>query len=285
MFERLKTYLPERLRPKRVTVPVVRLFGPIGLATPLRSGLSLAAVTHALERAFSIKKAPAVVLLINSPGGSPVQSRLIFARIRALAEEHEKPVIAFTEDVAASGGYMIALAADEIIADETSIVGSIGVIYAAFGFDRLIEKIGVDRRVHTAGERKLSLDPFQPERPADVTRLKAIQRDIHETFIDMVRDRRGKLLRGTDRELYSGEFWSGKRALELGLIDRLGDPGTILRERFGEHMRMKLISTERSLWRRRIGVGGLAGMFDRPALADEIVSAVEARALWARYGL
>ena len=295
MLEGLLHHLPERLRPRRVTVPVVRLAGPIGMATPLRPGISLASVATALERAFSMKKAPAVVLLINSPGGSPVQSRLIHARIRTLAEEKRKPVLAFAEDVAASGGYMIALAADEIIADETSIVGSIGVLYASFGLDRLIERIGIDRRVHTAGERKLALDPFQPERPADVARLKALQRDIHETFIDMVRDRRGQLLRGTDRELFSGEFWSGKRALELGIIDRLGDARTILRERFGENVHMKPVSTERGWWRRRGGVGaggvgaggvGAGGALARPGrFADDIVSALEARALWARFGL
>jgi len=226
-------------------------------------------------------------LLINSPGGSAVQSHLIFKRVRALAEEKEIPVVAFLEDVGASGAYMIACAADEIVADVSSIVGSIGVVAGSFGFNRLLDKIGVDRRLHTSGERKAMLDPFRPENPDDVQRLEAIQKEIHEMFIALVKDRRGPKLSGPESDLFSGEFWTGHKALELGLIDRLGDLRSVLRERFGDKVVMPLISAERGLFGRRIP--GTAPMMDSewnpPGLAEAVLSALEARALWARYGL
>ena len=192
-------------------MPVVRLTGVIGFSTPLRPGLSLAGIARTLDRAFAIRSAAAVALVINSPGGSPVQSHLIFRRIRELAEEHKRQVIAFVEDAGASGGYMIACAGDEIIADPHSIVGSIGVVGGSFGFDKLIAKIGVERRLYTSGEHKAMLDPFLPENPDDVERLKKLQREIHEDFIALVKSRRGGKLNGPENDLFSGEYWTGQR--------------------------------------------------------------------------
>jgi serine protease SohB len=229
-----------------------------------------------------------VALVINSPGGSAVQSHLIFKRIRDLADEHDRPVIAFVEDVAASGGYMIACAADEIVCDPSSIVGSIGVVGSSFGFPRLMEKLGVERRLYTAGERKAMLDPFLPEKPDDVARLKEIQKDVHESFIALVKERRGSALAGPEKTLFSGEYWAGASARELGLVDRLGDLRATLRERFGDKVMTPVISAERGLFGRRLpGIGrtDVDLLWQRPGFAAEIVSALEARALWARYGL
>ena len=189
--EKLQVLLPRRFRTQYPVVSALRLSGAIGAVMPLRAGLSIAAVAPTLERAFSVPGAKAVAVVVNSPGGSAAQSHLIFRRIRALAEEKKLPVLVFVEDAAASGGYMIACAGDEIFADPSSIVGSIGVVSASFGFDRLIERFGVERRVHTAGENKAMLDPFQPENPKDVERLKRLQRRIHEVFVDLVTSRRG----------------------------------------------------------------------------------------------
>jgi signal peptide peptidase SppA len=198
------------------TVPVLRLTGPIGMATPLRPGLSLAAVAGPLEKAFKASKLPSVAILINSPGGSPVQSHLIYKRIRQLAGEHGKRVYVFCEDVAASGGYFLAIAGDEIYADPSSIVGSIGVVSASFGFDKAIEKLGIDRRVYTAGTAKAILDPFKPEKDEDIARLRAIQKDVHDVFIGLVKERRGTRLAGAEVELFSGAFWAGGKALSSG---------------------------------------------------------------------
>ncbi len=219
-IRRIASFLLGREFTAPVTIPVIRLAGAIGMATPLRPGLSLATLAAAIERAFDFDTAPAVALIINSPGGSPVQSRLIVGRIRALAEERNKKVYVFIEDVAASGGYLLALAGDEINADASSIVGSIGVITAGFGLDKAIARLGIDRRVYTAGEFKMSLDPFQPEKPDEVARLKALQRDIHADFIALVKARRGDRLKGGD-ELFTGEIWSGNGALATGLVDGL----------------------------------------------------------------
>src|SRR3954454_21195501 len=196
----LRPVLPRRFRADIPVVPVVRLTGVIGFSTPLRPGLTLASVAKPLERAFAWPRARAVALLINSPGGSAAQPHLVFQRIRQLAAEKERPVITFVEDVAASGGYMIACAADELVADPSSIVGSIGVIGASFGFARLIDKIGIERRIYTSGTNKAMLDPFLPENPDHVARLKAIQEDIHASFIDLVKSRRGAKLNGADGE-------------------------------------------------------------------------------------
>jgi signal peptide peptidase SppA len=281
---------PSRLFSRRKTIPVVRLSGAIGAAAPLRQGLSIAGCATPLERAFAMKSAPAVVLQINSPGGSPVQSRLIYERIRALAAEHDKKVYAFAEDVAASGGYMIACAADEIYADGSSLIGSIGVISSGFGFVHLIHKLGVERRVYTAGENKFQLDPFRPEKPEEIKRLKRIQEIVHEDFIALVKESRGGRLSASDNSLFTGEFWSGRQALELGLIDGIMDLRTKMRALYGDDVRLKLISTERGLFRRKSGVGvSFSGAgFDvsfAKGLADDLISALEERAIWARFGL
>jgi signal peptide peptidase SppA len=284
LLEKLRGLLPASWHESHPLVPVLRLNGPIGMVTPLRPGLSLATLAGPLERAFKIKRAAAVAISINSPGGAPVQSHLIFKRIRDLAEEHGKPVFVFIEDVGASGGYMIALAGDEIVVDPSSIVGSIGVVAATFGFDKAIEKLGIDRRVYTAGDRKVTLDSFQPEKPEDVKRVKALQKDIHAQFIDMVKSRRGKALNGSDRLLFSGEFWAGGKAVELGLADRLGDLRGVLRERYGDKVRLVPIPTKRGGLLGRLRLSADTGAV-LPPLADDFISAIETRALWSRYGL
>lgn len=290
-FARLTSWLPGKMQPPGPVVPVLRFSGPIGVATPLRPGLSLATTASAIQRAFSLRGAKAVAIQINSPGGSPVQSTLIFNRIRELADEKKLPVYVFAEDVAASGGYLLALAGDEIYADPSSILGSIGVISAGFGFDKAIEKIGVERRVHTSGKYKMTLDSFKPENPDDVKRIKAIQGDIHKNFIDLVKERRGERIAEAGDDLFTGEFWSGTKAVELGLIDGLADIRSKMREKFGKRVRMRLVSPERTLFRRRVtgvdavGAAELAQIdFSAPGLAEQVISAIEARALWSRFG-
>src|SRR5689334_14731381 len=234
--------VPRRFRSDIPVVPVVRLTGVIGFSTPLRPGLTLASVAKPLERAFAWPRARAVALLINSPGGSAVQSHLVFQRIRQLSAEKERPVIAFVEDVAASGGYMIACAADEIFADPSSIVGSIGVIGATFGFTKLIEKIGIERRIYTSGVNKAMLDPFLPENPEHVARLRAIQQEIHGSFIKLVKSRRAAKLNGADDDLFTGEYWAAERGMDLGLVDRIGDMRSTLRERYGDKVETPLVA-------------------------------------------
>ena len=286
LSRRARGFLPRKWRSDAPVVPVVRLSGPIGMTSPFSRSMSLASTAQALEKAFGMKDAPAVALLINSPGGSPVQSHLIFRRIRALAEEKEKHVFAFVEDAAASGGYMIACAADEIFADPCSIVGSIGVVTAGFGFDKAIEKLGVERRVFTAGERKVTLDPFRPTRPEDVERLDVLLKELHTVFVDLVRSRRGDALPADDETLFSGEFWLGTQAAGLGLVDGLGDVRSILKARYGEDVRMPLVQGASSFLLRRPGGFGaaLAGTLAAQA-ADGAMAAVEERALWSRLGL
>src|SRR5690349_22895179 len=223
LIDRGMAMLPARFRRGVAVVPVVRLAGVIGAVTPLRQGMTLAGVAKMLERAFSFKNAKAVALLINSPGGSPVQSRQIYLRIRQLAEEKKLPVLVFVEDVAASGGYMIACAGDEIFCDPSSILGSIGVVGGSFGFQELIKKIGVERRLYTAGSHKAMLDPFLPEDPEDVARVKALQREIHAIFIALVKQSRGARLKGADDMLFTGEYWAGETSVSLGLADGIGD--------------------------------------------------------------
>lgn len=283
-------FLPSSLISAGPLVPVLRFGGTIGMVTPLRPGISLATTASAISRAFAMKGAQAVAVQINSPGGSAVQSTLIYKRIRALAEEKGLPVYVFCEDVAASGGYLIALAGDEIYADASSIIGSIGVVSAGFGFDKLIEKMGVDRRVYTAGKRKVSLDPFQPEKEEDVKRLKELQDDVQESFTGLVKERRGKRIEKAGDDLFSGEYWSGKRALELGLIDGISDLRTKMREMLGKNVRLKLVTTRRSLFSRLRGAFVAAPAteetgFASPSFADDLLSALEARAVWSRYGL
>lgn len=288
----LKAVLPKAWTAEGTLIPVIRLSGTIGMATPLRQGLTIGTLSGVIERAFSFKDSPAVAILVNSPGGSPVQSRFIYQRIRAKAQEEAKKVFVFAEDVAASGGYILALAGDEIYADASSILGSIGVISAGFGLHEAIGRVGVERRVYTAGEKKMTLDPFQPEDPDDVERLKRIQKIVHQDFIDLVRERRGSKIEAAGDQLFTGEFWTGRQALDLGLVDGLGDVRSRMRALYGEDVRLRLISPERGLFlRRQRGVGVAEGGSLEPAAAitrgwaDELVSAIEERALWARFGL
>src|SRR5258708_6688829 len=252
----LRPLVPKRFRGDIPVVPVVRLSGVIGFSTPLKPGVTLAGLARPLEKAFGMRNARAVALIVNSPGGSPVQSHLIYRRIRALSGEKKLPVIAFVEDVGASGGYMVACAAQEIICDVSSIVGSIGVVGGSFGFPKLMERLGIERRLYTAGEHQASLDPFLPEDPDDVERLKALQHEIHQGFIDLVKQSRGVRLKGPEKTLFSGEYWSGTKAIELGLADAVGDLRATLRTRFGDKVMTPLISAERNLFGRvRPGIG------------------------------
>jgi signal peptide peptidase SppA len=286
VIDQFARLVPRRFRADVPVVPVVRMIGAIGIVTPLRPGLLLSTIARSLDRAFETPRARAVALVINSPGGSPSQSHLIFRRIRQLAEEKRIPVLAFVEDVGASGGYMLACAADEIVCDQFSIVGSVGVVGGTFGFPKLMEKLGVERRLYTAGDRKAMLDPFLPEKPEDVKRIKAIQQDIHQHFIELVKSRRGTKLQGSDKTLFSGEFWTAQKAIELGLVDHIGDLRSILRERYGQKVHTPLISAQRSLFGRRLpGVDLANAIMSHPGLADELISSIEARALWGRYGL
>lgn len=271
-------------------VPVLRFSGPIGMSTPLRPGLSIGHAAAAIERAFELSKTPAVAIVINSPGGSAVQSSLIFRRIRQLAEEKKKRVYVFCEDVAASGGYYLAVAGDEIYADASSIVGSIGVIFAGFGFEKAIEKLGVERRVYTAGVNKDTLDPFRPARPEDIERIKSMQSDVHDAFIGIVKERRAGKLSGPDHELFSGAFWSGPKALEFGLIDGISDVRSKMRELFGEKVRLKAVPLEKGGLLGRLRRASSVASYEeltssRLAFADDLISAIEARAMWSRFGL
>ena len=256
-------------------IPVVRLHGVI--AADQRPGrLNIAGVAPLLKRAFAFKAAPVVAVIVNSPGGSPVQSRLIAKRIRDHADEHGKHVIVFVEDAAASGGYFIATAGDEIIADPSSIVGSIGVIMAGFGFVEALDKLGIERRVHTAGKNKSTLDPFLPQKEEDVSRIKTLELDIHNVFIEWVKMRRGAKLTRPDDELFTGEFWSATRGLSLGLIDSIGDLHQTLRDRYGKDIQLRVIEPKRGLF----GLSSLGF-----SMTSDAVAALEDRTLWSRIGL
>jgi signal peptide peptidase SppA len=289
LVDRLMDYVPARLRRGAAVVPVVRLSGVIGAVTPLRPGMSLSGVAKTLERAFATKNAKAVALVINSPGGSPVQSRQIYLRIRQLAAEKKLPVLVFVEDVAASGGYMIACAGDEIFCDPSSILGSIGVVGGSFGFQDLIRKIGVERRLYTAGAHKAMLDPFLPENPDDVARVKALQREIHAIFIALVKGSRGVRLKGDDDVLFTGEYWAGETSVTLGLADAIGDLRSTLRARFGDKVLMPVIAPATGmlsglLGRKSAGAGALSQLEGVAGLPDELISALETRAIWAKFG-
>ncbi|MGA7807462.1 S49 family peptidase [Bradyrhizobium sp.] len=286
LIDRCAEWLPARFRRGTAVVPVVRLSGVIGAVTPLRPGMTLAAIARTLERAFATRNAKAVALLINSPGGSPVQSRQIYLRIRQLAEEKNLPVLVFVEDVAASGGYMLACAGDEIFCDPSSILGSIGVVGGSFGLTELIRKVGVERRLYTAGEHKAMLDPFLPEDPDDVARLKAIQREIHTIFIALVKKSRGARLKGAEDVLFTGEYWAGETSVSLGLADGIGDLRSTLRARYGEKVLTPVIAPATGLLsglfgRRSAGAGMLASL---EGLPEDVISALESRAIWARFG-
>jgi signal peptide peptidase SppA len=271
----------ERFRNPPPQVAVLRLDGLIGGRGP--RSLSLRRFAGALERAFGLRNLKAVALAINSPGGSPAQSSLLFRRIRQLAQEKDVPVIAFAEDVAASGGYWLALAADEIFAEDTSLVGSIGVITASFGFAEVLRKLGVQRRLYTAGENKSLLDPFLAEDPKGVERLTALQRDMHDVFKDMVRARRGARLKVEEGIVFSGEVFTGKRALELGLVDGIGDLRGVMRQRYGETVRLRVVEPERL--RLLLPRFGLPRRPDIGDIAADLLARLEERLIWARFGL
>jgi signal peptide peptidase SppA len=277
-LERLPLMPWRRVEP---VVAVLRFEGVIGLRG--RRGLSLRRYGGALERAFKLRGVRAVALAVNSPGGSPAQSALLYRRIRQLATETSVPVLAFAEDVAASGGYWLALAADEIYAEDTSLLGSIGVVTAGFGFASVLGRLGIERRLYTAGEDKSLLDPFLPEEPRDVARLRTLQQDLHESFKELVRQRRGAKLKGEEAQLFGGEVFTGRRALSLGLIDGIGDVRGIARQLFGDRVRLRVIEPERRrsllarlAWRRRTDLGDMAG---------DLLARVEERLIWARLGL
>ncbi len=277
MFKAILRKLTFRKTP--ALIHVVRLEGALAAGKSVRGGnLNLRAVEPALQKAFR-KGVTAVALEINSPGGSPVQSALIGNRIQSLSKQFKVPVYVFCEDVAASGGYWLACAGDEIYADENSIIGSIGVISMGFGFPKLLQKIGVESRVHTAGESKSTNNPFKPEKPEDVAKLKSILGEMHESFKAMVRTRRGDRLKGRDKELFTGAYWTGKAALALGLIDGLGHMEAIMKQKFGDKVVLKLIPITSGGILRRIGLA------ETSDVGRQALEALESRALWQRFGL
>lgn len=276
----LSRFIPLRFRKSVPVVNHVVLHGAIGIGGPMRPALTIKSLNDLLERAFRRKGLAAVAITVNSPGGSPVQSALIHARIRELAAAHKVPVLVFCEDVAASGGYWLACAGDEIYADESSVIGSIGVISASFGFVDALSKLGIERRVHTAGESKSMLDPFQPERAEDVARLRGIQTEVHQSFKALVKSRRGARLKEADEELFSGAFWTGRQALAKGLIDGLGHLHHTLRAKFGEKLVIKTISPAPGWGLKRLGFR--AQVTDLP---ETLCETLETRALWSRFGL
>ena len=262
---------------KKKIISHIKLTGVIGNAGKFKQGIDFSGQEEIIEKAFSLKKAKCVAISINSPGGSPVQSHLIYNFIRSLAKKNKKKVIVFAEDVAASGGYLIACAGDEIFANSSSIIGSIGVIYSSFGFTELIKKIGVERRVHTAGKNKSTLDPFLEEKNEDIERLKKIQLDLHQDFINVVENSRGSKLQKKEIELFSGEFWSGKKAQQLGLIDGIGDANQILKEKYGEDIIIKKFEKSKSWLSRKLSTSN-----DQ---LDKLANILDERSVWQRYGL
>ena len=262
---------------KKKIVPHLRLSGVIGNVGKFKQGIDFAGQEEIIKKAFSYKKASAVAVTVNSPGGSPVQSHLIYKFIREQAKKNNKKVIVFAEDVAASGGYLIACAGDEIYANSSSIIGSIGVIYSSFGFKELIKKVGIERRVHTAGKNKSTLDPFLEEKSEDIERLKNIQLDLHKDFIKVVEDSRGaKLDKKTSIELFSGEFWSGRKAKELGLVDDIGNADQVLKEKFGENVVVKKFEKSKSWLSKKLS--------SSETTMDQFINILEERSIWQRYG-
>ena len=264
---------------KKKIVPHVRLTGIIGSAGRFKQGMELANQRDILKKAFSVKKITHVAISINSPGGSPVQSHLIYSYIRQLAEKNKVKVIIFAEDVAASGGYFIACAGDEIFANSSSIIGSIGVISASFGFKDLIQKIGVERRVYTAGKNKSTLDPFVDEKAEDVQRLKNIQLELHADFIKIVQSSRGAKLKDPEKNnIFTGEFWTGKTSLKLGLIDGIGNADQILKEKFGDKVIIKNFEKPKGFIARK-----LSSSFQDPI--DKLANLIEEKSMWQKFGL
>ena len=264
---------------KKIVIPHIRLTGVIGSAGRFKQGIDLAGQQEIIKKAFSFKKAEIIAISINSPGGSPVQSHLIHDYIRQLAKKNKKKVVIFAEDVAASGGYLIACAGDEIYANSSSIIGSIGVISASFGFQDAIKKIGIQRRVYTAGKNKSTLDPFKEEKQEDIERIKKLQLELHSDFINLVKkSRRDKLVDPEKNNIFTGEFWSGSASLKLGLIDGIGNAEQILREKFGENISIKKLEKPKSFLAKK-----LSSSLD--SQVDNIANIIEERALWQKFGL
>ncbi len=264
---------------KKIIIPHLRLSGVIGYAGRFKQGIDFSGQQEIIKKAFSFKKAKSIAISINSPGGSPVQSHLIHDYIRQLAKKNKKKVIVFAEDVAASGGYLIACAGDEIYANSSSIVGSIGVISASFGFQDAIKKIGVQRRVYTAGKNKSTLDPFKEEKEEDIERIKKLQLELHSDFIEVVKKSRGAKLKDPEKNnTFTGEFWSGSASIKLGLIDGIGNAEQILREKFGEDIVIKKLEKQKSFIAKK-----LSSSID--SQIDNIASVIEERALWQKFGL
>jgi len=264
---------------KKKIIPHIRLTGVIGSAGRFKQGIDFSGQQEIIKKAFSFKKAKSIAISINSPGGSPVQSHLIHDYIRQLAKKNKKKVIVFAEDVAASGGYLIACAGDEIYANSSSIVGSIGVISASFGFQNAIKKIGVERRVYTAGKNKSTLDPFKEEKEEDIERIKKLQLELHSDFIEVVKKSRGAKLKDPEKNnTFTGEFWSGSASIKLGLIDGIGNAEQILREKFGEDIVIKKLEKQKSFIAKK-----LSSSIDNQI--DNIASVIEERALWQKFGL
>ncbi len=279
MIKRILKLIPPSWRRKTAIIHVVRLEGGIAAGRSLGGGnINGKGLEPTLRRAFR-KGISAVVLQINCPGGSPVQSALIANRILALSTETKVPVYAFCEDVAASGGYWLACAADEIYADENSIIGSIGVISMGFGFPEVLKKYGIERRVHTSGESKSTNDPFKPEKPEDVKKLKSMLSEMHESFKTWVRLRRIGKLKEIDKELFSGAYWTGRKSMDYGLIDGIGHMHDVMRRKFGERVEFLLVEQPKGWGLSRFGMGQMAD------LPDATLSALEERSLWQRFGL
>ena len=270
---------------KKKIIPVVHISGVIGNIGGLRNGVTISSVENLLEKAFKIKNVPAVAIIINSPGGSPVQSSLIYKRIRSLASKKKVKVIFFVEDVAASGGYYIACAGDEIYVDENSIIGSIGVIYASFGFEKLIKKYGIERRIFTTGKYKSILDSFQKQKLSDVKKLKSIQSEIFKNFKEVVLKSRGKKINIQNKNIFSGSFWAGKEAVKLGLVDGIGDLNTIMEKKFGEKIKYIPIKPKKSFLK---GVLSRSSYFkdlvDTKETISDMMEYMESRNIWGRYG-
>ena len=268
---------------KKTVIPHVRLTGVIGSAGKFKQGMDLAGQQEILKKAFSLKKIKHVAISINSPGGSPVQSHLIYSYIRQLADKKKIKVLIFAEDVAASGGYLISCAGDEIYANSSSIIGSIGVISASFGFKELIKKIGIERRVYSEGKNKGLLDQFLPEKKEDIDQIKTIQTDLHGQFINWVKKRRGKRLKAKDTELFNAGIWSGVKSKELGLIDGIGDYYTIMKSTFGEDIKFKDFSKKTS-WIKQRFFSSKINCYNETSVVNAFIDSVEEKIIWSKYG-
>ncbi|CAA14855.1 POSSIBLE PROTEASE SOHB (sohB) [Rickettsia prowazekii str. Madrid E] len=235
-------------------VAVLRLSGVIGKVSTMQSGLTLESLNELIEKTFKIKKLKALCLIINSPGGSPVQSELIAKRIRDLAKENKIKVYSFIEDMAASGGYWLACSGDQIYALPSSVIGSIGVVSSGFGFHEAINKLGIERRVYTEGKNKAVLDPFKPINKDDLKIIKDLQKQVYEHFVEYVKNRRAGKLTQQDEILFNGEFWAGQTALDYGLIDGIGDMYSVIKEKFGDNIKFQYLCAKQPWLKKKLGM-------------------------------